>query len=219
MSKKAQRLTDIVRDKIEEDPVIRQGLERGLLNVRSLARHIQSTAGSGATLGAIVSAIRRNPVDVSAGPRPVGPLISKLTLRDQISAFGIMNFEEIWGALLRLTDEIQVSRGDVLRIISGVEATTVVIDTKNADKLRALIPKERIGKVFTDMAEIIVQLRDSSWETTGVLSTLATQLSLSGINLLFHFGYGPPPCIVFEVSEKDAIKGYEAMEKLRRRPR
>lgn len=206
-----------MRQAIEDDPVAMRALERGIANVRALARQIQTSTKTEASLEAIISAIHRVPVQVEESKfRSIGKLIAKLSLRDQISAFGVVNSPETWRALSRFPEEIDVSRGDVFRVISGLEATTVVIDTKNMEKLSALLPKGSVGRSFEGLTEMIVHLHEPSWETMGVLSTLATELSLNGVNIVYHFGYGPPPCIVFEVYDRDAIKAYQSLERLRR---
>lgn len=217
MTDSSQSASEVARRFIDDDPVVRQGLERGLINVRALARHIKTTTGTDGTLGAITAAIWRYPVrETAPKASSVGGLISALTLRDRISAFGVVNSEESWRTMAKLPEVIDAARGETLRIVSGLEASTVVIDSKNSNKLRSMLPEGSIGKAFEDLAEITIHLHEPSWEATGVLSVLATEIALNGVSIAFHFGYGPPPCIVFEVHEKDAIKAYQALEKLRK---
>jgi hypothetical protein len=216
MSDSARATRNLVERTLERDPAVRRALQRDLVNVRALARSIIDTSGTDASLAAVISAIRRYPLQKQTESRSVGEVIAKLSLRDGITAFGLENSEEIWAALSKLPAEVKVARGDTLRIISGVEATTVIVDSKNADRLRNSLPSRSIGRSFADLAEITVHLKEPSWETTGVLSALATELALNGVNIVYHFGYGPPPCIVFEVHEKDAVKAYHAFESLKK---
>jgi hypothetical protein len=48
----------------ETDPVIKRGLQRGIINSRALARFIQEEDGEESTLDAILGIIRRYPVGV-----------------------------------------------------------------------------------------------------------------------------------------------------------
>ncbi len=57
-----------VRDIIERDGIIRNGLARGLINVRALARYIQIELHEEATFESIVSGIRRYPIRETADP-------------------------------------------------------------------------------------------------------------------------------------------------------
>jgi phosphosulfolactate phosphohydrolase-like enzyme len=217
MAEKARKTSDVVREVIEKDPVVRKGLARGLVNARAVARHIQDATDTDASLDAIISAIWRYPIKKEAArERSLGSQVTKLSMRDQIFAVGLLNSGEVWRALAELPKEIDVAKGDTLRIISGIEATTVVLDSKNAEKLYALVSRKNIGREFRDLAEITVHLAERSWDSEGVLANLATELTLAGVNIVFHFGYGPPPCIVFEVEEKDAVKAYDALETLKR---
>ena len=217
MANPKRRLSEIVREAIEEDPVAQKALVRGIVNVRALARQIQTSTRTDATLDALISAIHRIPLeDATSETQSIGTLIGKISLRDQVSALGVVNSRETWKALTRFSEEIDLTKGDVFRVITGLESTTVVIDSKNTEALRSRLPKGSIGRSFDGLTEIIVHLHEPSWEVTGILAELSTQLSITGVNIIYHFGYGPPPCIVFEVSDKEAIKAYQALEKLRR---
>ena len=214
MPKLKRSTAELVREAIEEDLVVKQALQRGLLNVRALAREIQDTEGGEQTLGALISSIHRYPVGEGAKLADVGKYIAKLALRDKVTAFGIANTEQTWKSILRLSDKIEASKGDVLRVITGVEAITVIIDSKNVGILTSMVPAGNFSRTYENLAEVMVHLDEGSWESTGILSTLASRLALSGVNILYHFGYGPPPIIVFEVREDDAVTAYQALSRL-----
>lgn len=216
MTKQTRDTADLVRRAIEEDPVAKIALQRGLVNIRAFSRHIQSSSPSGTTLESIVAAVHRYPLEKWASRPPVGAYIAKLTLRDKLTAFGIMNSEQTWKAVSKLPEKIAISRGDILRIITGVEATTLILDSKNAKTLLSAIPRESIGTTYEKLAEVIVTLEESAWEAVGVNAALANQFALNNVNIYYQFGYGPPPSVVFEVHEDSAMKAYESLARLRR---
>lgn len=206
---------EVVKEFIERDGVIKNGLARGLMNARALARHIQVATHEQYSFEAILSAIRRYPVKASATKyREVGKLISKMTLKNKIAVVLIRNSPEIPSLLAKYSGEIDYGRGETLRILSGPEAVTVVIDSKNLDKLTEKTPKKDIVKTFSGLSEIVVTLSELSVSTPGVLAALATELAINSVNLITSAA--PPNTHVFVVEEEEALNGYRALERLSR---
>jgi hypothetical protein len=201
---------------IESDGAIRSGMARGLLNVRALARYIQEEArrdGEELSLEAIIGSIRRYPMEQRwSSQQNLGKLFRKLTMRNKIVDVAILNDPEITAALGKFASMIDYSLGETFRLVSGVEAIRVVIDEKNLEKMKSIIPKKNIPKISTGLAEIIVSMYDVADTTPGVVSTVTTELAMQGINMIEFMSCVPELIIV--VDEKDALRSYEAIEKL-----
>src|SRR5271155_4082146 len=149
---------------IEGDGAIKSGMARGLVNVRALARYIQEEArrdGEELSLEAIIGSIRRYPVEERwSSQRNLGRLFRKLTMRNKIVDVAILNDPEITAALGKFASMIDYSLGETFRLVSGVEAIRVVIDEKNLEKMKSIIPKKNIPKISTGLAEIIVSMSE-----------------------------------------------------------
>ncbi len=206
----------VVAKFIERDGAIRNDLARGLVNVRSLARYIQEAArreGQESSLEAIIGAIRRFPIEQQwVTQRNIGELIGKLTVRNKIVDVVILNDPEITAALGKFASMIDYSVGETFRLVSGVESIRVVIDEKNLDKMKSIIPRKNIPKISTGLAEIIVSLHHEAEMTPGVVSTVTTELALNGINMVEFMSCVPELIIV--VDGGDALRSYEAIERL-----
>lgn len=203
---------------IREDGAIRRDLERGLINVRALARYIQEEArkeGSELSLEAIIGSIRR--YDISGrttSRRTIGRLLKKLTMRNKIVDVAILNDPEITAALAKFASTIDYGLGETFRLVSGVEAIRAVIDEKNLDRLKSIIPRKNLPKISTGLSEIIVSMSDVADTTPGVVSEVTTELAMNGINMIEFMSCVPELIIV--VDEKDALRSYDAIEKLTR---
>jgi hypothetical protein len=210
--------TSIVERIIESDGAIRKDLGRGLLNVRALARHIQNEAlleGEELSTEAVIGAIRRYDVgERVAAHESTGLLFKKLTMRNKIVDVAILNDPEITAALGRFASMIDYSLGETFRLVSGVESIRVVIDEKNLDKMKSIIPKKNIPKIVTGLSEIIVSMSEVADTTPGVVSTVTTELAMNGINMIEFMSCVPELIIV--VDERDALRSYDAIEKLSR---
>jgi hypothetical protein len=201
---------------IERDGAIRKDLARGLVNVRSLARYVQEEArreGEELSLEAIIGAIRRYPIEeTTAAHQNIGSLLEKLTVRNKIVDVSILNDPEITAALGKFASMIDYSLGETFRLVAGVESIRIVIDEKNLDKMKSIIPRRSIPKILTGLAELIVSMREVAGVTPGVVSTVTTELTMNGINMIEFMSCVPELIIV--VDEKDALRSYEAIEKL-----
>jgi aspartokinase len=206
---------DVVKEFIERDGAIKIGLARGLLNSRALARYIQVATHEKYSFESLVSAIRRYPIKASASRyQDAGRLITKLTLKNNIVAVTIKSSPEIPLILAKFSGEIDYGRGETFRVSSGAESISVVIDSKNLDKLIAAIPKEDLVRVLSNLSEIIVVLSDIALKTVGVAATITTELAINGVNIMYIMSYGPPHTMVFIVEEDDALNGYRGLHKL-----
>src|SRR5208282_866342 len=208
----------IVEKVIERDGSIRNDLARGLLNVRALARYIQEESrrdGDELSLESLIGAIRRYDVrERTEAHQSIGKLLKKLTMRNKIVDVAILNDPEITAALAKFASTIDYSLGETFRLVSGVESIRVVIDEKNLDKMKSIIPKKNIPKISTGLAEIIVSMSEVADTTPGVVSEVTTELAMNGINMVEFMSCVPELIIV--VDEKDALRSYDAIEKLTR---
>ena len=205
----------MVREVIERDGVIRNGLARGLINARALARYIQVEMHEEASLEAIVSSIRRYPIKQTISRhQSVGKMMTKLTMKNRIVVVSILNEPSITAALARFSSEVEYGRGETFHLVSGVETVEAVIDSSNLAKLTSIIPKKNIVHVSANLAEIVASFSEVALETTGVLATIATELAVNDVNLLNYITSGHPPNAVLVLEEKDALKGYQSLERL-----
>ncbi len=207
--------SEVVKGIIERDGAIKIGLARGLVNARALARYIQISTHNQYSFEALVSAIRRYPIKASSQKyQDAGRLITKLTLKNKIVAVTIRSEPEIPLILAKFSGEIDYGRGETFRVSSGAESISVIIDSKNLDKLVAAIPKKDIVRVLGELSEIIVVLSDVALRTVGVAATITTELAINGVNIMYIMSYGPPHSMVFIVEEEDALNGYRGLQKL-----
>lgn len=208
----------IVERFIQSDGAIRNDLTRGLLNIRALARYIQEEArkeGDEVSIESLIGAIRRYDVGGRMAARQfTGALLKKLTMRNKIVDLAILNDPEITADLGKFASTIDYGIGETFRLVAGVEAIRVVIDEKNLEKMKSIIPKKNIPKIITGLSEIIVSMSDVADTTPGVVSAVTTELAMNGINMIEFMSCVPELIIV--VDERDALRSYEAIEKLTR---
>ena len=122
MRNSTRSASEIVRETVERDGVVKHGLARGLINVRALARSIQVATSGETSFDAILSAIRRYPIKQSSARRTsIGKMILKLSMKNRIVVVSIRNQPELQLMIARFAGEVNYARGESFRVVSGME--------------------------------------------------------------------------------------------------
>lgn len=213
-SNSSQNASEVVRDVIERDAVIRNGLARRLINTRALARYIQVATYEKFSLEALVAAIRRYPVKETATIRKaMGGLILKLGLKNKIVEVTIQNEPDIPVLLSKFSEEVDYMRGETLTIISGARNSLVVIDSSNLDKLIRIIPKKNVLAVRRNLATVIVTIdTEPTIKTPGFIAAMTTEIAIEGISIIDFVSAFEEIYVI--VNQRDALRAYRALEML-----
>ena len=198
---------------MERDAVVRNGMARDLINVRALARYIQTSVSDDVTFEALVAAIRRYPArETAAKRRDVGEMITKLSMKNNVVQVPIKNRPEIPTILAKFSEKVDYARGETLGIATGIQTDTVVIDSNNLDRLTGLLPKNSVLKIIRNLSAVMLSMQERELETPGVLATLSAEIAMEGIN---HYDIlHSTPDSMFVVDDKDALRTYRALERL-----
>lgn len=214
MTNPARRASDIVRESIERDGVVRQGLARHLINVRALARSIESTARGEASFDAILGAIRRYPIRRSAARREnAGRAIVKISLKNRIAVLSVRNRPENQLTIARFAQELSHGPGETFRVISSPEAVSVTLDSRNLDRLESKIPRHDVHRHLVNLAEIVVETASGIEDVPGALSAITTELAVNDVSIVQLSTVGPGRIILL-VGEKDVTRAYRSLEEL-----
>jgi hypothetical protein len=142
----------------------------------------------------------------------IGEIIKKIAMKDRMMVVKLTNDPSIPALLARFSEMVDYSRGETLHIVSAEVIITVVIDSKNLEKLTQVIPRKNILGIYRDLAEIIVSLSEKLIFKPGGVSTLSGELARNGISIFEFFTSTPDGIII--LSEKDALRGYQLLRKL-----
>jgi aspartokinase len=215
MSNSKRPASDVVREFIERDGIISNGLARDLINVRALARYIQIATHEEYSFEALVSAIHRFPMkERAAKHQSVSKLMSKLSLKNEIAVVEILNAPEIPASIARFSSEVDYARGETFSAVSGIRRTRVTVDSKSVDKLVSVVPKKNILSITRNLAEVVLEMSEKSILIPGVYATIITELAMNDINIVDPLSCIPE--IIFVVDEKDGAKAYQVLERLKK---
>lgn len=216
MSIRRKSAGELVRDAIERDGVVRNGLVRGLINNRALARTILEGAGPDASFDAILGAIRRYPLGKSSAKRQAtGSPVLKLSLKNRVAVLSLKNEREVQKAIAKFSEQVNYANGETFRVVSSMDAVSVTLDSKNADRLESGVPKAVILRRLESLAELTVAMDPEIEKVPGVISAIASELAINDVNVRQLTSVGPGRVIIL-IDEKDAMDAYRSLESLSR---
>lgn len=181
MASMAERVAQVVT----RDAVAREGLRRGIINVRALARWIIETHGWTASEEAVLSALRRNP---SALPSPDAHLKKILqsshvnTTSNVCSVMlkGGLNSPALSAALTKL---LKAEPTQFLRVIVSNDNARLVIQSDQLPAVKKALDGF-VDEVTEGLTEISINQTLESLNAPGVVAHLVGALSFQGINFL-----------------------------------
>lgn len=219
MSNQTKSAGELVREAIERDGVVRNGLARGLVNHRALARWVQTSSPTEASFDAILSAIRRYPIRESAAKRQfAGGMILKLSLKNKIAVISLRNEKEVQKTIARFSEDVNYASGETFRVVTSMEAVSVTLDSKNARRLETRVSKSQVLRKLDGLAEVLVTMEPDVEMASGVISTIASELATNDVNIRQLASVGPGRVIIL-VDEGDALGAYRCLEALANAPR
>ncbi len=197
---------------IENDPSIMLDLNRGLINVRALARHC-ANAGINGTEDAIISAIRRYPKETETTKQYSTALDivsqSVISTKSHIVSVALIKGAETQKTLPLLFSCVNYEKGETLRLVQGEESIKVLVDERNLTKILELIPQRLIIKTLKGLAEINMHLHPKAVETPGIIYAITGELFRNGV-VMYEVMSCVPELLIF-VEEEELLKAYKVL--------
>jgi hypothetical protein len=176
---------------IETDPVIKKGLQRGIINVRALARFILEIEGIDSTPDAILGIIRRYPVS-DGKASGVDQVLGQcgLSLRNKIADIEVEHNQDTMNRILQFASTLKSSKPENIKlsmelvVVGGLWFIRLVSDQRAIEEFVKILQPEEIRRYSTDLAEVSLHLPPGCHDTRGMTAKLTTELLLNDIDLV-----------------------------------
>ncbi len=212
-----------VRKAIASSPVLDEAIRLGIVNFSALARHLRNglnlgpNSPSDAALKAALLRLR-SPPNRNAfkrglqEERHIDEVLARtqLQLRENILAVVFPPADDVLNGLRKLLDH--TDRGDTLHIVVGYSNILVVIDSRNASKLFAMIPRRRSKETYENLASVVLTTPREAMDLPGISYIVYRALFLAKINILFESSVHNDTVII--VKRSDAMLAYQAIHEL-----
>ena len=209
-------IRELVWKYIDTDISIKKDLSRKIINIRSLAKHIITTEKINTSLDAVISAIRRYALDSKKHD-------DNISIHSVLKQARIAIRTKMSSLLLKRTDFVKTKLGrpdklmdfqghDVIRVLEGSQALTIVIDQKNFDKIKAIFPKDLILEENKKVGMIEINYPRILKKTPGIFSIIYNELAENDISIIDALISSNEHILIIE--EEKLLKAFELVHKL-----
>lgn len=219
---KKTSLAEIVRRKIDRWLFIRDALNAGVLNYSAFSRliekEVEAEFGRKVTREAIVLAVRRYE-DSLKKEFVSGDILqvmenSTISLKSNMADIAMQRNEDVEKAIFKILKKVEWDRGENLYLILSTSEIEVVLSSKRAKQLLAMIPEKHIVDKIENIATLEIS-EAHTIETPGFMNFVTGILARNSINVLqFLSSYTE---MIFTLEEKDSVKAYELFQGVRQK--
>ncbi len=198
---------------LSKNPGIKKCYSKGLINRRSLARHlIREGVSRTNQLEATIAMIRR--FDFAQDKREKDAYRDvKINIKDKIIILEYEKEKELMYKLDSVIAQTNYDKGDTLKIVIGTAAIKLFIDSNNEEEVRVALKKFKLKNRFTDISELSLMFSDKATTSKGILAVLANELFMNDISIN-ELLTGAPELLIY-LEDKYVLKTYETIKRLK----
>ncbi len=203
------------RQFLSKKPEIEKCYIAGLINRRSLARHlINEGIAKKSQLEAVIAMLRR--FEFNKDNKNIKEAFSniRVNLKDNILIMDFDKDKEILKKLQRTVPLINYDNGDTLKIVLSTSSIRLFIDAKNEAKVKEVLGDFKLKKKYKNISEISMIFSDDAIKQKGIMSTIAREFALNDI-VITECLTATPEMIIY-LDEKYVLKAYEIIKGLQK---
>ena len=180
------KVSDAVREIVDNDPALKTGLSQNLMNLSQVARHIHATVEArthkNVQMSAITMALSRLRAELPLiESKPDVGLADRITVQRGLVVLTFPNTARVHSGLLRLQEKIREARR-YLTITEGIREITLIIEQAMLDRFHEAVGA-RPERTACGIASLSISLSEESLAAPGVLYRILQALALQGVNL------------------------------------
>ena len=211
-------VSHVVSKLVNERIYLHEAMSKKIASYGSVAKQlkpeIEKELGKEVEHTAIVTALRRYADKIHARSNGIAfnTKHSEVNLKTNIIDINVLKTQELFDKLKRFYDLINFERGDILHIIYGRTHVAIVTNERYKEKMLNLLQNQKIKKIEEDLVSLSFTVGKERIDKPGVLFKITRSLAWENINIIEIISVDLE--VTFIVEKKDAIKGYNALERL-----
>ena len=211
-------ISHVVHKLVDERIYLHEAISKGIASYGSVAKklkpEIEKELGKDVEHSAIVTALRRYKEKINHKFRDLqfNKTASEVNLKTHIIDINVQKTPELFDKLKRFYDVIDFQKGDILHVIYGRSHVAIVTNARYKNKILSLLQNQKIKKVEENCVALTFTVGKKRIEKPGVLFQITRSLAWENINIIEIISVDFE--VTFIVEKKDAIKGYNALERL-----
>ena len=201
---------------IDTDISLKKDLSRKIINVRSLAKYLVATQKLNTSLDAVISAIRRYNLDIKKN-EDVTSIHSvlkqaRVAIRTKMASLLLKRTDFVKTKLGRPDKLMDFQGHDIIRVLEGSQALTIVVDQKNLEKIKSTFPKDLILEENKKVGMVEINYPRILKKTPGVFSIIYNELAENNISIIDALISSNEHILIIE--EEKLLKAFELIQKL-----
>ena len=211
-------VSHIVNKLVSENIYLQEAIGKGIASYGSVAKKlkpdIEEELSKEVSHYAIVAAIRRyaEKMDIKFKDIKFNSNSSEVNLKTNVIDINVRKTLGLFDKLKRIYDIIKFEQGDILHIIYGRNSVNIVTNERYKDEICKFLLNEKIFDVDDKLVALSFSIGKNLVKTPGVLFLIVRNFAWENINIIEVISIDME--ITFIVNEKDAIRGYRALERL-----
>ncbi len=211
-------ISHVVSKLINENIYLQEAIGKKIASYGSVAKQlkadIEEELRKEVAHYAVVAAIRRyaERMDVKFRDIKFDANASEVNLKTNVIDINVRKTLGLFDKLKRIYDIIKFEQGDILHIIYGRNSVNIVTNERYKDKICNFLQHEKILNTAENLVCLSFSIGNKLVNTAGVLFQIVRNFAWEDINIIEVISIDSE--ITFIVSEKDAVRGYKALERL-----
>ena len=203
---------------VDEKPYLREAISKGIASYGSIAKQlkpdIEKELGKKVEHFAIIAALRRyaQKVDEKFKEIRFDANTSEVNLKSNIIDINVLKTQDLFDKLKRFYDIVRFEKGDVIHIVYGRNSVTILTNERYREKIFNFLQNQKINKIEENLVALSFTIGKKLVDTPGVLFQISRSFAWENINIIEIISIDLE--ITFIIEEKDAIRGYKALQQL-----
>ena len=221
INKIMQTISECVYKLVSHQPFILEALQKGIINISSLARimkpEIEEILKKDVQPGAIIMSLQRytqeKEVTISRKLKLCLNNISDIFVRSGLSEFTYKNSETLFNRYVTFVNKISLSNEVFFTYVHGLFETDYVVSNSLVKKFHDFFEKEIKVSVETNLSSITLRLPKMNVQTPGFYYHILQALAWDGINIINIISTTNEFSII--VRDADVEKAFSVIKKLK----
>lgn len=211
-------ISHVVNKLIDENIYLQEAIGKGIASYGSVAKQlktgIEEELRKEVAHYAVVAAIRRYAEKMHVKFREIkfDANTSEVNLKTNVIDINVLRSLGLFDKLKRIYDIIKFDKGDILHIIYGRNSVSIVTNERYKEKILKFLQNERICNIQEKLVSLSFSISKRLIGTPGVLFQIVRNFAWENINIIEVISIDLE--ITFIVDEKNAVRGYKALERL-----
>ncbi len=213
-------ISHVVQKLVNDRVFIQEAMSRGIISYGSLAEQlkpeIEEEIGREVKHHAIVMALRRYTETLKEMHKKITfDYTSEIIMKTDICDVAVFRSPSLLDKIKKIYDIVDFEKGDVLNVIHGRYEVSIVTNERYRERVIGFLKGEKVLNVEKDLTSLTLTYGKGFLHTPGVVFNVVRNIAWENINIIEVVSTNTE--LTFIIHKKDAIKGYNALEKLMKR--